>query len=639
MLLVTGPQALAQEARAPSTDTNVVTASADAFGVSIGVEALGVYGPSQVRGFDPLAAGNARIEGMYVDVQGPTLPYGPLPARLVQDTRIRVGPAAAGFSFPAPTGIVDFSLRSPLGAAGVSPTLYVGPFGTRGFDLDAHAPLASGHCGVGGGITRRRDEFIPELTQYTTDVGILASCHGSAESGGTLFYGRTTETQQAVFPIIYLTTAPLPEPVESRNTSPTWAQGATVLTDYGGIFRLEAPGHWTLRASLLRSVFDQPSAGSDLLYDPDAAGIAQHQYVSYPDQYTGSTSGELRATHLTTSGPRQQELILTLRARDVMARYGGYDQVDFGTVPIGTRPAIPEPVFTYGPLTHDHTRQWTAGVAYALRWRNVIDFAAGLEPVRYERTVTEPAAAPLNQRENPLLYYASAGVPISTHLSAYAALTRGLEDSGIAPASATNRGQLLPADRTSQEEVGVRYTRDATTFVAGVFDVRKPYYNIGGDGSYTWLGTETHRGLELSLNAQPLRGLTLVAGAVFMSPVVAVGSGVSGVGTTPVNQPRRILQLGVDYRLTAAPRCSLDVTIIEQGEVPVRLDDGAYNPAQTIVNVGGRYRFSVAGHEATLRVQVQNVTNQQVWSVIDRSGGLFPYPPLHMALAYLSADF
>ena len=133
----------ASSAAAQSTDTNVVTASTDAFGVAIGVELLGVYGPSQVRGFDPLAAGNARIEGMYVDVHGPVLPYGPLPARLVQDTRIRVGPAAAGFPFPSPTGIVDFSLRSPLGPAGISPTLYIGPYGTRGFDLDAHVRISS----------------------------------------------------------------------------------------------------------------------------------------------------------------------------------------------------------------------------------------------------------------------------------------------------------------------------------------------------------------------------------------------------------------------------------------------------------------------------------------------------------------
>jgi iron complex outermembrane recepter protein len=230
-------------------------------------------------------------------------------------------------------------------------------------------------------------------------------------------------------------------------------------------------------------------------------------------------------------------------------------------------------------------------------------------------------------------------VPINAHTTAYAGLTRGLEDSGLAPASATNRGQLLPVDRTSQEEVGVRYTRNATTLVAGLFDVRKPYYNIGSDGSYTWLGTESHRGVELSLNAQPLRGLTIVAGAVFMSPEVAVASGLTGVGTTPVSQPRRILQLAADYHFPTLPRCSLDITLLEQGEVPVRLDDGAYNPAQAFINLGGRYRFSIAGHPATLRVQVQNVANQRVWSVVDRSGGLVPYPPLHMAFAYLSADF
>jgi iron complex outermembrane receptor protein len=633
VLVVAGNSALAQ-----STDTNVVTASADAFGVSIGVEALGVYSPSQVRGFDPLAAGNARIEGLYVDIHGPILPYGPLPARLVQNTRIRVGPAAAGFPFPSPTGIVDFTLRSPLGAAAVSPTLYVGPFGTRGFDLDAHAPLAGGRCGAGGGVTRRRDEFIPALTQYTTDVGILGACQAADGSGFSVFYGRTTETQQAAYPTIYLTTAPLPEPVEARNTGPAWGQATTVLTDYGGFLRLEAPAHWTLRAGLFRSIYDQPTSGSDLLYDPNAAGIAQHEFVSYPDQFTGATSGELRADHLTATGPRQHELILTLRARDVTARYGGYDQVSLGTLAIGTHSTVPEPVFRYGPLTVDHTRQWTAGVAYALHWRNVVDFTAGVEPVWYGRTVIEPAAAPVTQHMNPWLSYASAGVPLSARTSAYALLTRGLEDSGLAPASATNRGQLLPASRTSQEEVGVRYMAGATALVAGLFDVRKPYYNIGSDGSYSLLGTETHRGIELSVNAEPLHGLTVVAGAVLMSPQVTVASGVEGVGTAPVSQPRRLLQLAGDYRLAAWPRCSLDFIVTHQGQVPVRLDDGAYNPAQTLVNLGARYRFTVKGKQATLRVQVQNVTDRRVWAVIDRSGGLFPYPPLHMALAYLAAD-
>ena len=629
---------VARAALAESTDTNVVTASEDAFGVAIGVEAIGVYGPSQVRGFDPLSAGNARIEGMYADVHGPTVPYGPLPPRLVQDIRIRVGPAAAGFPFPSPTGIVDFSLRSPLGAAGISPTVYVGPYGTSGFDLDAHAPLAGENCGVGGGITRRWDEFVPDGTQFTTDVGVVATCRTSGGSGGSVFYGRTLESEQAIWPTVYLTTAPLPAPVEARNTGPTWARGTMVLTDYGGLFRLEVPAHWTLRAGLFRSTYDQPNSGNDLLLDPNAAGFAQHQYVSYPDQFTGSTSGELRATHLTTSGPRRHEFILTLRARDVTARYGGYDQVDLGTVLLGTRPQLPEPPFSYGPVTNDHTRQWTAGMAYTLHWQDAVDFTAGVSPVRYERTVSEPAAAPVTQHENPVLYYASAGVPLTTRTSAYASLTRGLEDSGLAPASATNRGQLLPASRTSQEEVGVRYTAGTTTLVAGLFAVSKPYYNVGSDGTYTWLGTESHRGAELSLHADPLRGLTIVVGAVFTSPEVAVASGAAGVGSAPVGQTRHMLQLAADYRLPPWPRCSLDLTVTDQGAAPVRLDDGAYNPAQTLVNVGARYRFTVKGRQAVLRVQVQNVTNQKVWSIVDPSGGLAAYPPLHMAMAYLSVD-
>lgn len=629
---------VAGQALAEGNDTNVVTASADAFGVSIGVEALGVYNPGAVRGFDPLAAGNARIEGMYADVRGPTIPYGPLPQRLVQDIRIRVGPAAAGFPFPSPTGIVDFSLKSPLGAAGVTPTVYIGPYGTSGFDLDAHAPVGDGRCGLGAGLTRRWDEFVPALTQFTTDIGVMGACKTSAGSSGSVFFGRTTETQQGVYPTIYLTTVGTPAPFDARNTGPSWARQSTVLTDYGGLVRLEAPAHWTLRAGVFRSEYDQPYLGSDLLYDPNPAGVAQFQYVAYPDQFTGSTSGELRASHLTTSGPREYELMFTLRARDVTARYGGYDQLDLGTAVIGVQQTVAEPPFTFGPVTLDHISQWTSGMAYALRWKNVVDFAAGLEKVRYDRTVIEPAAPTISGYENPTLYYASAGVPISVRASAYAALTRGLEDSGLAPPSATNRGQLLPASRTSQEEVGVRYSAGATSFIVGLFEVRKPYFNVGNDGNYTWLGSETHSGIELSLNTELVSGLTVVAGAVLMSPVVAVASGAVGVGTEPVSQARRFVQLAADYRIAAWPRCSVDFTATQAGRMPVRLDDGAYNPTQTIVNLGARYRFSVQGRTVTLRVQVQNLTNEKVWSVADTSGGLVPYPPPRTALAYLSAE-
>jgi iron complex outermembrane receptor protein len=641
MTVVTALLALAATmAGAEAPDTNVVTAAGDAFGVTIGLEAVGLYSPSQVRGFDPLAAGNARIEGLYFDVHGPTIPYGPLPLPLVQDIRVRIGLAAEGFPFPSPTGIVDFSLRNPLGAPALSPVLYVGPYGTNGFDLDGHAPLGTSSCGIGGGLSRRWDEFAPGGTQHTTDVGVLIACHPSERLSFGGFYGRLSETDQAVWPIIYLRTAGLPSVVDAHETAPSWARTASGLIDYGALLRLDLPAGWTLRTGIFRSIYDQPHSASDLLYDPTPAGLAQHQFVAYPDQATRSTSGELRLTHLSAPGPRRHELVLSLRARDVHATSGGYDQRDFGTELIGTRDAIPEPTFVFGPVTLDHTTQWTAGAAYLLHWREVAEFAVGLEQVRYDRTITEPGSPNFVRHETPALFYASLARPFAQHGSAYAAVTRGLEDSGLAPASASNRGQLLPANRTRQEEAGVRWglgTRGA--IVAGVFQVLKPYFNVDASGNYVWLGTEQHRGVELSLTGEPTAGLTVVTGALLMRPHVGVAPASAGTtGESPVSQSRRLMLGSADYRPGGTSRWSFDFVLSHEGPVPVRLDDGAYTHAWTMLNLGGRYRFPVGGYPATLRIQVQNATNQKVWSVVDPSGGIAAYPPLHMALAYLSVE-
>src|SRR4051794_24961189 len=97
------------------TDTNVVSAAEDAFGIILGPQSLGLYTPTSVRGFNPITAGNARLNGLYFDQQGS------MADRLVNATRIRVGLSATGFPWPAPTGIVDYSLREPKeGAAGLT---------------------------------------------------------------------------------------------------------------------------------------------------------------------------------------------------------------------------------------------------------------------------------------------------------------------------------------------------------------------------------------------------------------------------------------------------------------------------------------------------------------------------------------
>src|SRR6267143_2017100 len=104
-------------------DENAVTAAQDAFGTSIGFQNVGLYSANDARGFSPQQAGNLRIEGLYFDQQ--TWVTGDC---MVRETTMRVGIAAQSYSFPAPTGIADLSLRTPGDKALVSAILTRGPF-------------------------------------------------------------------------------------------------------------------------------------------------------------------------------------------------------------------------------------------------------------------------------------------------------------------------------------------------------------------------------------------------------------------------------------------------------------------------------------------------------------------------------
>ena len=85
-------------ASAQRTSDNVVTQSADAFGKSIGMEKIGLYNSMDVRGFNPVDAGNVRIEGLYFD----HIDW--IPSKLVEGSTVRVGVAARGSLSPLQLG-------------------------------------------------------------------------------------------------------------------------------------------------------------------------------------------------------------------------------------------------------------------------------------------------------------------------------------------------------------------------------------------------------------------------------------------------------------------------------------------------------------------------------------------------------
>src|SRR3546814_11648018 len=137
---------------AQRSDDNAFAHAEDAFGSNDGGEVLCIYNPNSVRGFTPVDAGNVRLEGLYFDRQGE------FSTRLVEGSRNRVGPSAAGYAFPAPSGVVDYNLRTPGTEAMVSGVFQTNSRGGAAAEFDAAFPV-NDMLSVGAGASFSRSEY------------------------------------------------------------------------------------------------------------------------------------------------------------------------------------------------------------------------------------------------------------------------------------------------------------------------------------------------------------------------------------------------------------------------------------------------------------------------------------------------
>jgi iron complex outermembrane receptor protein len=632
--------ASAMPAFAQRTDENAVKAAGDAFGTSVGSEKIGLYSAGDVRGFSPVTAGNIRLEGLSVTEHGGFI------NRIVSSSTIRVGLTAQGYPFPAPTGIADYALRNSGNEAVLSPAVYLGPYGTAGLEIDAQIPIVRDRLSLAAGVSYRYEEHFPgEDGRSFTGGGVLRWRPSDAVEVKS-FYGRTRIRDDVDIPSIFTAGPYLPPKIERRNFGLEYAGNDIDRQFYGGVGSVQLSDNWQVRGGLFRWESHVKNARSEFFRNVQPDGSAQRQIVATKDQKAASTSGELRSSYSIVEGDRRHTIHLAVRGRDTKRAFGGADVRNLGPGVIGQPEDIPEPDFKFGPQSHDAVRQITGGIGYELRWPGVAELSLGLQKTDYRKNTLVPGLPAVTTRDSPWLYNGTLAVHLSDKLVAYAGYTRGLEESGVAPPNAVNRNSAPPALRTSQRDAGIRYAiMPKLSLVAGVFDVRKPYFNLDADLVYRELGTVRHRGVELSLAGQPIEGLSVVAGAVLLDAdvsgeVVDLGR----IGPKPVGTTKRIVRANFDYRLPFLDGVSVDLGITNQAaQVASALSYAELGgkqlttDPQTIFDIGARYRFEAGGTPATLRAQVTNVFDTYRWKVGGNSA--FRFIDERRVMLSLAADF
>jgi iron complex outermembrane receptor protein len=202
------------------------------------------------------------------------------------------------------------------------------------------------------------------------------------------------------------------------------------------------------------------------------------------------------------------------------------------------------------------------------------------------------------------------------NLSLYASYVEGLEESGQAPASAANSGEILDPVTSKQHEFGVKTQLLSNLLLqAAYFEIERPStFTDPTTNIFSLNGLAEYRGLEFTATGEITRQLSLAASAMLMDAEQLNRDNPTTYGKTPENTPEKTASLFAEYRLLAVPGLSLSGGMFYVGEREVNNQNQASIGGYTTYSAGARYVTKVGGERTTFQLVADNLTNKNYWS-------------------------
>ncbi|MCL1635193.1 hypothetical protein M2650_11215 [Luteimonas sp. SX5] len=599
----------------------------DAFGSRIGQESIGLYSESLVRGFDLQQAGNYRIgDAYFVRAAGPT-------DAIVASSQVRVGASALPIDFPAPSGIVQYTLlpgdrdrsRIEIGfqhALDSNPRPYLRSFFTRRTD-DGRFSLSGGVLGS----PSARYMFGNEAEYY--GVGLVPRLRLGQRWQLTGFHGLYVQRYQADVGFVPADGVRLPQPDRLRYLGQTWSRFDTRNVTSGAIAASDARDNaWDYSLSAVRSRVDRPRSDFNLFTEIDAAGRASASALVARDRTIDSKALEAIARRDWTGERHRHELTALARSRRSDYRNPRTTSVDVGDASLlGQVPQAPRAADDHGPQGGAGVEQREWGLGWRYQHRGGFTANAGLRRVAIDETALQANGVRTMRSSGAWLYNGSIVLPLSARSTAFASTTRGIEEAGSAPENASNRFQVLPPILAQQSELGVKWQPDASLSLIGtLFEIEKPEPGFDAGNAYRFLDDVQHRGAEISLAGDIAEGLHVVAGATWMRMRLQGDRVDAGqIGEHPVGRSAKLALASFDYAPSRWRGVSIDADATYYGPRFVDERNRYRTPGYTLLNVGMRYRFAWNGLPAALRLRVYNATDKYAWTV--GGSGIQSYEP------------
>lgn len=209
------------------------------------------------------------------------------------------------------------------------------------------------------------------------------------------------------------------------------------------------------------------------------------------------------------------------------------------------------------------------------------------------------------------------------------ALTQGpvAPNSGIDPDNpggptlpVTNAGAVLPPSKTVQYEIGAKIDVGIASLSLSAFEIEQPSFFLGPDPDnagallYSDFGRQRNRGIELFLAGELAQGLRLIAGGTVIDAELADTPGGVNEGNTALGVPDYTVNANVEWDLPFFPGLTLTGRAVHTGEQFANNENTLEIDDWTRFDLGARYVFAAAATPVTLRLTVDNVTDESYWA-------------------------
>ncbi|MDX3904072.1 MAG: TonB-dependent receptor [Pigmentiphaga sp.] len=259
----------------------------------------------------------------------------------------------------------------------------------------------------------------------------------------------------------------------------------------------------------------------------------------------------------------------------------------------------------------DDRLQFTLGARYQqLRIQNYA-YNTGEADAAYDKSRTSPMAGVVFK--------------LNRQFSLYGNYIEALSQGDAAPRAdadgipVLNAGQMLSPYVSKQKEAGIKYDGGALGAGLAVFSTDKPGGRITQTEAgpvFTANGKDRHRGVELTVYGQPLRGLRVLGGATWLDAKQRITEGGTNDGKRVIGVPAFQANLGAEWDIPGVPGLALDGRVVYTGARYADPANALKVGGWTRVDVGLRYLTEIHGKLVTLRARVDNLTDRAYWASV-----------------------